>query len=113
MEISIEDINPKLKNARENGEELGELLALFAYFMKHTPEGRAVGQELERDWQETCTKLREEKRLVGADFTLYEWLKQIQKELLSEKRPAKAAKKAKAKPARAPKKKVLRFRGID
>ena len=42
----MDEINSQLKTARDQGEQLAELLALYVYFMQHTPEGRAVGREL-------------------------------------------------------------------
>lgn len=113
MEIKTEDINDQLRVARSNGENLAEMITLFAYFMQHTPEGRAVRQEIERDWQQTCARLRREKRLVGADFSCVQWLKEIQKELTMQKRAPRAEKKARQISKPTVKKKVLRFRGID
>jgi len=112
MEINVENIDSQLQRARDNGENLAELMALFDYFIKYTPEGRQVSREIEQDWQETCQVLRDSKRLVGADFTLYGWLQQIRKELLADARPAQPARKPKSKPVRAAKK-PLRFKGIE
>ncbi len=112
MEIKTEDINDQLRAARSNGENLAAAIALFAYFMQHTPEGRAVHQEIERDWQQTCAQLRQEKRFIGADFSCAQWLREIQKELIAPKRSPKAEKKARLMNKPPVKKKVLRFKGI-
>ena len=113
MPLDFDQNHHDLKNARANGENLAELLALYTYFIKHTPEGRLVGQELEKNWQESVQVLRERKAIIGADFTLVGWLEQIRKELLADKKPDKPIKKAKTRPVRPPRKKVLRFRGIN
>lgn len=113
MEVSVESLNPQLKAARNYGEELAEFIALFVYFIKHTPEGRAVCAQIEQDWRQTCDRLREEKRLVGADFSMERWLDQVRKDLLSDKCSFKPVKKTKSKATRQAKRKPLRFRGID
>jgi len=113
MEVNVENIDQQLENSRDNGENLAELLALFDYFIKHTPEGRQVSREIERDWQETCDRLRESKRLIGADFSLYEWLTQIRKELLSTSKPIKVSHKPKIKATRSISKQPQKFRGIE
>ena len=113
MEVNVENIDQQLENARDNGENLAELLALFDYFIKHTPEGRQVSREIEHDWQETCSRLRESKRLIGADFSLYEWLTQIRKELLSTNKPIKVSHKPKIKATRSINKQPQKFRGIE
>ena len=110
MEVKTEDINDQLRAARDNGENLAQLLGLFAYFINHTPEGRAVGQEIERDWRATCERLRSEKKLVGADFSFAQWLREIQKELTLQRRNPRPEKKVKT--VRAPKRRPLKFRGI-
>ncbi|MBQ6154463.1 hypothetical protein IJJ27_03080 [bacterium] len=105
----------QLTVARQRGEQLGEFLLTFDYFLRETPEGRAVVAEIEQDWQRTCESLRADKKLIGSHFSLASWWKQIRKELLNsaQAKPTKERLKErpKAKVIRTSKK-TLRFRGI-
>jgi hypothetical protein len=77
------------------GLALTEVIALFSYFISHTPEGLAVRKEIEADWQKSCLDLRRESKLRGADFSLAKWLRQIQKMLLADQKKILAEEKRK------------------
>ncbi|MBQ6438003.1 hypothetical protein IJJ12_01310 [bacterium] len=109
----------ELRAAREQGERLSEFMLAMEYFLRETPEGLAVRREMENDWQQAVATLRASKQLVGADFSLAEWLHQVQREFVSQARASnKSAKKETArKPGRpvgsvATRSKPLKFKNI-
>jgi hypothetical protein len=69
--------------AYQQGLELSKLLALFGYFLKHTPEGKKVRRELEADWQKTVQELRQRGKIRGAEWSCSQWLKKLRQELVS------------------------------
>jgi pterin-4a-carbinolamine dehydratase len=75
------------------GLALTEMMALFSYFINHTPEGAVVKKEIEADWQKSCRALRENSKLRGTDFSLAKWLRQIQKLLLLDQKKVLAEEK--------------------
>ena len=101
----------ELAAVRRTGQQLAEFMALFAYFLRETPEGQAVRAEIEADWQATCARLRREKKLIGAEFSLERWLREVQKDWqIAQQTPKKTVTKAKT--TKLTKKKVLKFRNI-
>ena len=113
-EITVSSLDRQLVASRQCGEEVAEFLALFDYFLRATPEGHQVVAEIEADWQTACSRLREEKRLIGAEFSLVEWLRQLQKELLKDPSKIKVGKDnhQKTKTGRQTRPKLQKFRGI-
>lgn len=106
------------KNAFTYGLALSEFANLFAYFLNQTPEGVQVKKDLEHSWQETFLNLKENKKIRGADFSLAQWLQQIQHQLAQpknppSKKPAKfTAGSSTAKSTAPRKKKPLRFKNV-
>ena len=99
-----------LKIARQNGEELAYFLLLFEYFLRETPEGIAVRREIEADWLRAVTGLRDQKKIIGSQFSLVSWLRELQKNYLSDTHHHKKEPPKKNRPSTT--KKVLRFKNI-
>ena len=98
-----------VEQAIVGGAALSELMGLFAYFLNNTAEGQQAKKDLEKDWEQACNALREEKLIKGPQFSCSQWFKHLQKELLTEnkKAPKKKAKPMEKKPE---KKKALKFK---
>jgi hypothetical protein len=97
----------------QRGLVLSELAGLFVFFLRHTPSGRQIRKEIETDWQHTCTQLRADKKIIGAEFSCAAWFKEVSKALLEPNKNSRQHKKPVAvKPPKTIKKQVLKFKNL-